>query len=330
MKNLLNHLFQHNYLTQEQAKSTLLEIGHGKHNLAQITAFLTVFAMRPINAAELRGFKDAMLELCLKVDLSDYQAMDIVGTGGDEKNSFNISTTTAFVVAGSGINVTKHGNYGVSSNCGSANVLEYLGVKFSNQKDHLCKMLDKTGFCMLHAPLFHPAMKFVAPIRKELQIKTFFNMLGPMINPSFPKKQLLGVYDLELGRLYSYAYQDSKIDYVIIHSLDGYDEVSLTSSTKVYNKDGEKLLTPQDFGFKTIDAKEIKAGDSIKENANLLLAILNNKSSEAKKNVVLANAGLAIQCAKNIPLLKAIALARESLESGKALNVLKKIIDLKI
>ena len=330
MKEILNYLFQHKKLTSEQAKEILLEIGKGKHSSAQITAFLTVFAMRPIEAVELRGFRDAMLKLCLKVDLQDYQALDLVGTGGDGKNSFNISTAAAFVVAGSGINVAKHGNYGVSSGCGSSSLLEYLGVKFSNKQEDLREMLEKAGFCMLHAPLFHPAMKHIAPIRKELKFRTFFNILGPMINPSFPKKQLLGVYDLEVARLYSYVYQDSDINYTIIHSLDGYDEVSLTSQTKIYNKQGETNLEPQDFGFAYIKESALDAGTSISASAKIFQSILKNEASESQKNVVLANAALAICCAKeNLSLTDAVTMARESLESGKALTVLKKLLSLK-
>ena len=327
MKDILNSLLAHKYLTKQQAKSILLEIGRGKYNSYQIVAFLTIFGMRGIQPQELRGFKEAMLELCLQVDLSQYDGVDIVGTGGDEKNSFNISTASSFVVAASGVNVTKHGNYGVSSVCGSSSLLEYLGVKFSNQKDDLKRMLDRCGFCMLHAPLFHPAMKFVAPLRKALQIKTFFNMLGPMINPSFPKKQFLGVYSLAVARLYHYVYQDSDIDYTIVHSLDGYDEVALTSDVKVYSQKGETTLSPRHFGFSRLTNESLRGGVSIKENAKIFQAILKNEASHQQKNVVLANAGLVLSMVKNISILEGVALAKETLISGKALQALKNLLE---
>lgn len=326
MKEILNNLLLHQSLSKEEAKSILLKIGQGQCNSFQIASFLTIFAMRPIQPQELSGFGEAMLELCLKVDLSEYEAVDIVGTGGDGKNSFNISTASAFVVAGCGVCVSKHGNYGVSSICGSSSLLEYLGVKFSNQVEDLKEMLEKANFCMLHAPLFHPAMKFVAPIRKELQIKTFFNMLGPMINPSFPKMQFLGVYSLELARLYYYTYQNSNIKYTILHSLDGYDEISLTSDTKIYSNQGETTLSPRDFGFSYISQNEIEGGNSIKESAKIFQAILKNEASEEKKNVVLANAGMVLSSYKNISLKEGVALAKESLESGKALQKFKKLL----
>ena len=327
MKDILNSLLAHKYLTKQQAKSTLLEIGCGKYNSYQIVAFLTIFGVRGIQPQELKGFKEAMLELCLRVDLSQYDGVDIVGTGGDEKNSFNISTASSFVVAASGVNVTKHGNYGVSSVCGSSSLLEYLGVKFSNQKDDLKRMLDRCGFCMLHAPLFHPAMKFVAPLRKALQIKTFFNMLGPMINPSFPKKQFLGVYSLAVARLYHYVYQDSDIDYTIVHSLDGYDEVALTSDVKVYSQKGETTLSPRHFGFSRLANESLRGGVSIKENAKIFQAILKNEASCQQKNVVLANAGLVLSMVKNISILEGVALAKETLVSGKALQALKNLLE---
>ncbi len=327
MKKILNHLFAGQTLTKKEAKSILLEIGQGKHNNSQITSFLTVFCVRSIQAEELNGFKEAMLELALSVDLKEYQAMDIAGTGGDEKNSFNISTASAFVMAGSGIFVTKHGNYGGSSNCGSSNLLEYFGAKFSNKEEELKNMLDKASFCMLHAPLFHPAMKYVAPIRKELQVRTFFNMLGPLINPSAPKVHFLGVYNLELARLYSYIFQDSGMDYAIIHSLDGYDEISLTSEIKIFDKKGETILNPADFGFSTVQQKEL-VGGNIEASAKIFTAILQNEATEVQKNVVLANAGMAIKLYKgNISLAEGIDIAKESLESGKALTSFKAFVD---
>src|SRR5210317_386114 len=233
MKAILNRLIQHQQLSKEEARQMIINIAEGQYNTSQIASFLTVYMIRSISLEELEGFREALLELCIAIDLSEFNAIDLCGTGGDNKDTFNISTLSAFVTAGAGVNVTKHGNYGVSSSCGSSNVLEYLGIKFSNNFDFLRKSIEKCGICILHAPLFHPAMKHVAPIRKELGLKTFFNILGPLVNPSFPKNQIVGVYSLELARLYSYLFQKTKKNYAIIHSLDGYDEISLTGATKI-------------------------------------------------------------------------------------------------
>lgn len=325
MKELLNYLYQHNTLTREEAKQVLVEIGEGKHNTSQIASFLTVFIMRKITTEELRGFRDAMLELCVAIDLSEYNGIDIVGTGGDGKDAFNISTISSFVVAGAGINVTKHGNHGVSSSVGSSTVLEHLGVKFTNDESELKAMLDKSGFCMLHAPLFHPAMKHVVPIRKELQVRTFFNILGPMINPTFPKKQFLGVYDLEVGRLYGYVYQDAGVDYAIVHSLDGYDEISLTSPVKVIDNTGEHLLQPLHFGFDQLQQEDLHGGSSVASAAKIFHSVLKGEGTTAQEHVVLANAGMAIKVAKGCSLEEGISLAKESIDSGKAYQVLKNV-----
>ena len=328
MKEILNYLIEGNFLEKEKAKSILLEIGQGKHNPYQIASFLTVFSTRKIQPDEFAGFQEAMQELSLKLDLTEYDAIDIVGTGGDNKNSFNISTATSMVVAASGVNVTKHGNYGVSSICGSSSLLEFLGVKFSNESAHLKKMLDECNFCMLHAPLFHPAMKFLAPIRKELQIKTFFNMLGPLINPSFPKKQFLGVNNLFTAKLYSQIYKESNIRYIIVHSLDGYDEISLTNDTWVNFCGKEKQYLAKDFGFTTIQPSAIVGGKSIAESAKIFQAILKDEGSLEQKNVVLANSAMAISLAKNIDYQNALFLAKETLESKKAFHTLKKLTSL--
>jgi len=236
MKDIINKLSSHNTLSKDEAKEVLLNISKGKYNNSHISSFLTIFMMRNITLEELQGFKEALLELCIKIDLSDYNTIDLCGTGGDNKDTFNISTLSAFVTAGAKVNVSKHGNYGVSSSCGSSNVLEFLGIKFSNNKDFLKKSIEKSGICILHAPLFHPAMKNVAPIRKELGLKTFFNILGPLVNPSFPKNQIVGVFNLELARLYSYLFQKTNKNYAIIHSLDGYDEISLTGNVKIITR----------------------------------------------------------------------------------------------
>lgn len=329
MKTILNRLFEHETLSYEEAKQTLIEIGEGKHEPHQIASFLTVFCMRSITVSELEGFRDAMLELCKKVDLSEFNAIDIVGTGGDGKDTFNISTLASFITAGAGIKVAKHGNYGVSSSCGSSNVLEYLKVPFTNNEDALKTMLDKAGFCMMHAPLFHPAMANVAPIRKGMQVRTFFNMLGPIVNPSNPRNQVLGVFNLELARLYGYLHQNTTKNYKIVHALDGYDEISLTSASKIVGNNGEEILEPSDFGFKKFKQEELHGGGSIEESAKIFVNILENKGTEAQSSAVLANAGLAIQTVHpELSLEDALAKAKESLTSGAALNVLKTLQEL--
>ena len=328
MKNVLNRLIAHETISTEEAKQIIVNISNDMYNPSQIACFLSVYMMRNITIEELRGFRDALLELCIPIDLSDYNAIDIVGTGGDGKNTFNISTLSSFITAGAGIHVSKHGNYGVSSTSGSSNVMEHLGVKFSNNKDFLKNCLEKSGICILHAPLFHPAMKNVAPIRKELGVKTFFNMLGPMVNPSFPKNQLLGVYNLEILRLYSFLYQKTDKNYNIVYALDGYDEISLTGKAKLISNHSETLFSPKDLGLKTIKPSEIFGGDSIKEAANLFVNIIDGKGTEAQNNVVCTNAGLAIATSRQIAHSEGFELAKESLLSGKAKQSLYKLIAL--
>tara|TARA_B100000965_G_scaffold406461_1_gene445536 strand:- start:212 stop:1201 length:990 start_codon:yes stop_codon:yes gene_type:complete len=328
MKDILNKLINHNTLTKEVAKNTLLDISTGKKNNSQVSAFMTVYMMRNITVEELEGFRDALLELCVAIDLSDFETVDLCGTGGDNKNTFNISTISAFVTAGAGIMVAKHGNYGVSSSCGSSNLLEHLGIKFSNNQSYLKKCVEKCGICILHAPLFHPAMKNVAPIRKELGLKTFFNMLGPLVNPSNPNNQMVGVYNLELARLYSSILQKSNKKFSVIYSLDGYDEISLTSEVKLFSNNNEQILKPSTLGFEKIDSKLISGGKTISESANIFMNILSNNSTEPQKNVVIMNSGLAISTATGISLYDGVSKARESIESGNAKRVfesLKKI-----
>ena len=328
MKDILIELINHKTLTRDVAKNTLLEISTGKKNISQVSAFLTIFMMRNITVDELEGFRDALLELCIPVDLSDFNTIDLCGTGGDSKNTFNISTTSAFVTAGAGIKVTKHGNYGVSSSCGSSNVLEYLGIKFSNNNSFLKKCIEESGICILHAPLFHPAMKNVAPIRKELGLKTFFNMLGPLVNPSNPNNQMVGVYNLELARLYSSILQKTKKNFSIIHSVDGYDEISLTDDVKLFTNNNEQILRPSSFGFKKIEPNSISGGETVSESAEIFMSILSNSSSKEQKNVVAVNSGLAISTATGLSIEDGIKKAKESIESGNAKKVfesLKKI-----
>ena len=328
MKDILTELINHKTLTRDVAKNTLLEISTGKKNISQVSAFLTIFMMRNITVDELEGFRDALLELCIPVDLSDFNTIDLCGTGGDSKDTFNISTTSAFVTAGAGIKVAKHGNYGVSSSCGSSNVLEYLGIKFSNNNSFLKKCIEESGICILHAPLFHPAMKNVAPIRKELGLKTFFNMLGPLVNPSNPNNQMVGVYNLELARLYSSILQKTKKNFSIIHSVDGYDEISLTDDVKLFTNNNEQILRPSSFGFKKIEPNSISVGETISESAEIFMSILSNCSSKEQKNVVAINSGLAISTATGMSIEDGINKAKESIESGNAKKVfesLKKI-----
>ncbi|MET2986166.1 anthranilate phosphoribosyltransferase [Aureibaculum conchae] len=325
MKQLLNRLINHETISKEEAKNVLVNISKGEYNPSQIAAFLTVYMMRSITVEELEGFRDALLDLCLAVDFSDYNTIDLCGTGGDGKNTFNISTLSSFVAAGAGINVTKHGNYGVSSVSGSSNVMEYLGIKFSNEQDFLRRSLDETGICVLHAPLFHPAMKNVAPIRKALGVKTFFNMLGPMVNPAFPKNQLVGVFNLELARMYSYLYQNTDKNFTILHALDGYDEISLTGATKTITNHSEAMLSPDDFGVQPITPEEIFGGNSVEESAKIFMEVISGKGTDAQNNVVSANAGMAIATVKNLQPKEGFELAKESLLSGKGLKTLKKL-----
>ena len=281
--------------------------------------------MRPITVEELKGFRDALLELCIPVDLSAYNAIDLCGTGGDGKDTFNISTLSSFVTAGAGIKVSKHGNYGVSSACGSSNVLEHLGIKFTNDVDFLERAIDQAGICILHAPLFHPAMKNVAPIRRELGVKTFFNMLGPMVNPSFPKNQMVGVFNLELARMYGYLYQNTDKNYTILHALDGYDEISLTSDAKAIQNKSELMLSAKDFGVSSHTQQDIYGGDSIESSASIFMNVIQGKGTSPQNNVVCANAGMAIATVKQCSPIEGFEYAKESLLSGKAFGALKKL-----
>jgi anthranilate phosphoribosyltransferase len=328
MKKLLNRLIGHQQLSKEEARQVLIDISEDRYSSHEIAAFLTVFMMRSITLDELEGFRDALLELCVKIDLSDYNTVDLCGTGGDGMNTFNISTVASFITAGAGVLVTKHGNYGVSSLSGSSNVMEELGIKFSNDPGFLKTCLDKAGICILHAPLFHPAMKNVAPIRKALGVKTFFNMLGPMVNPAFPKNQLVGVFDLELARMYGYLYQKSKKNYAILHAMDGYDEITLTGPVKVIRNASESILLPSHLGLKPVGPLEIEGGKTVTESAEIFMNILRGEGSEARNNVVCSNAAMAISVVKNIPLTEAFTVAREALLNKNALAAFKKLQEL--
>ena len=328
MKKILNRLTQYETLTENESRNIIIDISEGKLNTSQISSFLSIFMIRNITIEELNGFRKALIELSLKIDLKEFDPIDLCGTGGDEKDTFNISTLASFVTAGSGVKVAKHGNYGVSSSCGSSNVLEYLDLKFNNDSDKIRKAVDKANICFLHAPLFHPAMKNVAPVRKELGLKTFFNMLGPMVNPSMPEKQVVGVYNLELARIYNYLYQTTDINYNIIHSIDGYDEISLTNGTKVYSRESEFILGSEDFNLKNIDSKNIIGGKDIKSSSKIFMDVLNGKGSTDQENVVCANASLAIAIYKDVSIIEAFNQAKESIKTKNALKCFNDLINI--
>lgn len=328
MKAILNYLFEHKTLTKSEAKEVLTNIAKGMYSNSEMAAFISVYLMRSITVDELSGFRDALLELCIPVNLKDYDTIDLCGTGGDGKNTFNISTLTSFVVAGAGGKVAKHGNYGVSSSCGSSNVMEYLGYKFSTDEAKLRQEIETCGICFIHAPLFNPAMKNIAPVRRELKVKTFFNMLGPMVNPSFPKKQMVGVYSLELARLYNYLYQQTDKQYAIVHSLDGYDEISLTGNFRMITNKIDAIFSPDNLGLQAVKAEEIGGGDTVAEAADIFINILEGKGTDAQNRVVLANSSLALNCyfpEKGID--ECVEMAKESLKGQKALGVFKKLLN---
>ncbi|MDB5232491.1 MAG: trpD [Chitinophagaceae bacterium] len=329
MKKILQYLFEHKTLSRQQAKEILVSISGGMYNETEVAAFVTVFLMRSVTIAELQGFCDALMELCIKVDLKGYKLMDIVGTGGDGKNTFNISTLACFIVAGAGQKVAKHGNYGASSVSGASNVMEQMGYKFKTDNTKLQQEVDEAGICFLHAPLFHPALKTVAPIRKNLGLRTFFNMLGPMVNPSQPAFQLVGVYNLEMARIYNYLLQEKGKPFTIIHSLDGYDEISLTNDTKVITQQGEKVLSPETLGKRMVMPEDIYGGSTVEEAAAIFRKILKGDGSFAQNAVVLANAALALNCTGNYGSYEdAYHAAVDSLESGKAFKSFTKLIEL--
>jgi len=327
MKRILTDLIGHQSLDKETAHQVLIDLTSGKYNPSQISAFMTVYMMRGITVDELAGFRDAMLELCISTRF-DEPVMDLCGTGGDAKNTFNISTLSSFVTAAAGQPVAKHGNYGVSSLSGSSNILEYFGYKFTNDKDELKRSIDRANICFMHAPLFHPAMKNVAPIRKELGVKTFFNMLGPMVNPAFPTRQLVGVFSLELARQYGYLYQQTNKDFVILHSIAGYDEISLTSSFKYFNNAGEALLEPEDLNLPRLSAQDLSGGNTMDESAKIFMDVLEGKGTAAQNAVIIANAGMALFCGdQKSGIQPALAKAKEALESGRALAAFKKLLN---
>lgn len=328
MKQILNRLYQHRQLSRAEAKQIFYAIAEQQYNDIQVASFLTVFMMRPITLEELQGFRDAMVELCVKIDLEGRATIDIVGTGGDGKDTFNISTITSFVVAGAGYKVTKHGSYASSSASGSSDVLLHHGYQFTNQRDQLLKQLDAANICFFHAPLFHPAMKAVVPVRKQLKVKTFFNMLGPLTNPAQPKYQLFGVFNLELARMYQYILQQSEKQFAIVYAMDGYDEVSLTSPFKLRTHNSEQLIAPADIHKPKYQQEDLYGGGSVESAAKIFMNILENRGTQAQKDVVATNAGVAIHCIKpEQSLVDCIAEATESLESGSALEKFKVLMN---
>lgn len=327
MKSYLQKRVEGISLTQEEAQAALGIIARGEANNSHIAAFLTTYMMKPITSEELAGFRDAMLDLALIIDLSAYDPMDVCGTGGDGKDTFNISTTASFVVAGAGQRIAKHGNHGVSSSVGSSTVLEYLGVKFRNEVDYLRQKIETSGICFLHAPLFHPAMRFVGPIRKELGMKTFFNMLGPILNPAKVEKQITGVYNQDVLKLYGELLQKSYKNFGVVYALDGYDEISLTSDFKLITAKGEATYSPEQLGFTRCKQEDLHGGSTVEESAKILINILENKGTQAQTQAVLANAAVALYCADDtLSLSDAVLKAKESLESGKALAGFKQFI----
>lgn len=328
MKDTLYKLFEHQYLGRDEARRILQNIASGAYNDAQIASLITVFLMRSISVEELTGFREALLDMRVPVDLSDYKPIDIVGTGGDGKNTFNVSTASCFVVAGASYPVVKHGNYGATSVSGASNVMEKHGVKFTADIDQLRRSMDTCGIAYLHAPLFNPALKAVAPVRKNLGVRSFFNMLGPLVNPVIPTYQLLGVYSLPLLRLYSYTYQVSETRFAVVHSLDGYDEISLTSEFKVAMPEKEKVYTPESLGFARCREEELFGGDTPEDAAKIFDAVLQNTATNPQRNCVIANAAFAIQviCPEK-KIADCITEARESLESGRALDTFRKFIE---
>ena len=329
MKKILSLLFEHKTLDRQTAKDALVNIGKGVYNEHEVTAFMTVYLMRSITLQELQGFQDALLELCVRVDFNGLTTLDIVGTGGDGKNTFNISTLSCFIVAGAGVKVSKHGNYGASAISGSSNVIESMGYRFKNDGDALRKELEEANICFLHAPLFHPALKNVGPIRKNLGMRTFFNMLGPLVNPAFPAYSIIGVYSLEMARLYNYLLQQQSNQFAIVHGLDGYDEVSLTGDSKLLTPQGEKILSAIQLAGLEVKPEAISGGSTVAEAAQIFKSILEGNGTPEQEAVVLANAAIALQVTGEFSGYDdAFAAAKESLRSGKANACLQKLISL--
>ena len=329
MKDILNRMLNHEELTREDTKDILIGITRSEYPNEQITALLTALQMRGITVDELLGFRDGILETGVPVPLDCDRYIDVVGTGGDRKNTFNISTTSCFVIAGAGYKVAKHGNYAATSTSGASNVIANHGVKFTDDIDKLNRCINECGIVYLHAQLFAKAMKFVGPIRKALQFPTCFNLLGPIVNPSKPQCQLLGVANLDQMRLYNNVYQKIGIDYGIVNSIDGYDEISLTGDFKVTTNNYERIFKPSDLGFGITKPEELRAGADEKEAKEIFDNVLANTALPAQKNVVLANAAFGIQVLEKgkKDIEECVEIARESIDSGKALDTFKKFVE---
>ncbi len=326
MKKILKTLFEYQSLTTEEAKEVMLKIANGSYTDAELAAFTTVYLMRTITINELKGFRTALMQMALPIKF-DEEVIDIVGTGGDEKNTFNISTIASFIVAGTGNKVAKHGNYAASSITGSSDVLQQLGYSFKSNNAALQKELDDANITFLHAPLFHPALKAVAHVRKQLGVRTFFNMMGPLVNPANPSYKVLGVYNAELGRLYNYLLQTDDSNFSIINSLDGYDEISLTGDTKIITQEGEKIYSAYQLGNRTVTAQDISGGNNIEDAAKIFVTILEGKGSWSQNAVVLANAAIALHTTGKYENYETcFQLVTESLESGKAFSCFKKLM----
>jgi len=330
MKQILEKLLNHEYLTREEMKQILIGITQSEYNDAQITALLTALQMRGVTVDELLGFRDGILETGVPAILNCDRYIDVVGTGGDRKNTFNISTTSCFVIAGAGYKVAKHGNYAATSVSGASNVIQQHGVTFTADLDKLNRSLDEAGIVYLHAQLFARAMKFVGPIRKALQFPTVFNLLGPLVNPSQPQCQLLGVANLDQMRLYSNVFQKIGIDYAIVNSIDGYDEISLTGDFKVSTKEYERVFSPAEIGFGIAKPEELVGGATQEEAAQIFDAVLENRALPAQKNIVLANAAFGIQVLEKgqKSIEECIEIARESIDSGRALATFRKFAEI--
>ncbi len=328
IKSQLNRLYQHETLAKEECRELLTWIGEGRVDPYQTTALLTCYQMRSITGGELSGFREAMIDLALPIDFSDMETIDLCGTGGDGKDTFNISTVSSLVVAGAGYKVAKHGNYGVSSGCGSSNVLEYLGYKFSNDQEKLRSDLEKANFCYMHAPLFHPAMRHVGAIRRGMKTKTFFNMLGPLLNPSRPQRQITGVFSPTLLDLYQTVFDDMGIEYAVIHADDGYDEISLTGTFQIRTRSENATLSPEDVGLAILAQEDLHGGHTVEAAAEIFMAILSGHGTAAQRAVVSANAGFAIQRFKpDTSIVDCIAEAQASIDSGRGLERLKAIVE---
>ena len=328
MKEILQYLFNHHTLSKSEAKAIMIEIAQNKFNATEVTAFISIFLMRNITLPELEGFREALLQMAVSLDLDTDDAIDVVGTGGDGKNTINISTLASFVIAGTGQKVIKHGNYGASTVTGASNLLEELGYQFKISSEELNDDLQKTNICFLHAPYFHPALKSVVALRKSLGLRTFFNLLGPLVNPATPKYSMIGTYNLEIARIYQYLLQKDEKDFILVHGMDGYDEISLTQDSKIITKEGEKIYSPEELGFAAVTPESIGAGKSTQETAKIFRNILEGKGTESQNAVVLANAAVALHHTNKFGNYEnCLNLAKESLLGGKALNSLGSLIN---